>query len=142
MSQADFQMYKNLYQIEDKKKKKNLILFELFNKLQDRTLVDSVFNHAELLYTIESARQNKVVGYNRKPDDIVWLANNAIQNHSEYWEYIELAFKSYELWERLIQLDRKGTFAKKLKNFYNQIPKQKYDFDEVFSDLYPELMMY
>ena len=55
------------------------------------------------------------------------------------YEYIELAFKRFGLWDRLIQFDTKGTFWKKVEQFYSEMPKQKYDFDEVFNDLYPEL---
>ena len=31
------------------------------------------------------------------------------------------------------------TFQKKVQEFYRKMPIQKYDFDEVFRDLYPEL---
>lgn len=55
--------------------------------------------------------------------------------------YIELAFKRYELWDFLIEKDeKKKTFQKKLQDLYQNIPNQKYDFEEVFIELYPELL--
>ncbi|WP_010114947.1 DUF6035 family protein, partial [Acinetobacter sp. P8-3-8] len=61
--------------------------------------------------------------------------------YSSYWEYIEFAFKKYNLWDYLIKLDSsKGTFQRKLQELYSSFPEQKYDFEEIFQTLYPELI--
>jgi competence CoiA-like predicted nuclease len=134
----------NLKLSELKEKQKiseaDFYIFKFCNNLTDRNLVSDVVTFQKQLFIIESARKEKLVWFSYTTGNIwVSFANNAIQSYSEYWEYIELAFKRYGLWDKLIQLDTKGTFQKKVEQFYSNIPRQKYDFDEVFNDLYPEL---
>ena len=117
----------------------DLHIYKLSNKLTERSLVDDVFYFSKLLFIIESARQDELIYYNFTGNKWISFANNAIQYYSEYWEYLELSFKRFGLWEKLIQLDHKGTFQKKIEAFYSKMPKQKYDFDAVFNDLYPEI---
>lgn len=114
-------------------------IYKLCNNLTDRSLVDDVFSFSKLLFIIESARQGELIYYNFTGNKWISFANNAIQYYSEYWEYLELSFKRFELWDKLIQLDKNGTFQKKVEKFYSQMPIQKYDFDRVFNDLYPEI---
>ncbi|MFA5330664.1 MAG: DUF6035 family protein [Prolixibacteraceae bacterium] len=123
----------------DNDKKMDVHLYTICNNLSNRDLVDKSFLFTKLLLIIESAKRQEIIGFNYKPDEWVAFANNAIQYYSEYWEYIELAFNNYGLWDRLIELDKKGTFQKKVQTLYSKMPKQKFDFDEVFQDLYPEL---
>jgi len=117
----------------------NFYIYKMCNNLINRNLVHDAFQFSKLLFIIESARQDKLITFKFTGNKWVSFANNAIHSYSEYWEYIELAFKRYGLWEKLIHLDTKLTFQKKVEQFYSKIPKQKYDFDEVFNDLYPEL---
>lgn len=130
-----------LAELQEKQKDlvENIQIYKICNNLTNRKLAFYVPNFSKLLFIIESARQAELVVYNFTGNKWVSLANNAIQYYSEYWEYIELAFKRYGLWDKLIELDKKGTFQKKVESFYSKMPKQKYDFDEVFKDLYPEL---
>lgn len=114
-------------------------IFKICNNLTDRNLVSDAYQFSKLLFIIESARQNELIAFNFAGNKWISFANNAIQHYSEYWEYLELAFKRFGLWDRLIQLDTKETFQKKVEQFYSNIPNQKYDFDKVFNDLYPEL---
>jgi hypothetical protein len=101
-------------------------------------LVDDVFNFSKLLFIIESARQGELICFKFTGNKWISFANNAIHSYSEYWEYLELSFKRFGLWDKLIQLDKNGTFQKKVEKFYSNMPKQKYDFDKVFYDLYPD----
>ncbi|MBC8486867.1 MAG: hypothetical protein H8D45_12605 [Bacteroidetes bacterium] len=119
--------------------KNDLIIYTICRNLTDKDLVDFVFLHSKLLFIIESARRKEIIGFKYKPNEWIAFANNAIQYHSDYWEYIELAFKDYGLWDKLIELDKKGTFQKKVQAFYSKMPRQKFDFDNVYRDLYPEL---
>ena len=114
-------------------------IYEISNKLTDRNLVPHIPKFSKLLFIIESARKDELIVFNFTGNKWISFANNAIQYRSEYWEYIELAFKQFGLWDKLIQLDTKATFQKKVEQFYSEMPIQKYDFDEVFNDLYPEL---
>lgn len=114
-------------------------IYTLCNSLTDRSLVDDVFNFSKLLFIIESARQGELIYFNFTGNKWISFANNAIQYYSEYWEYLELSFKRFGLWEKLIELDKNGTFQKKVEKFYSNMPKQKYNFDKVFCDLYQEI---
>ena len=109
------------------------------DNLTNRELVPIIYHFSKLIFIIESAHQEKLITFNFTGNKRISFANNAIQYYNEYWEYIELAFKKFGLWDKLIQLDTKFTFRKKVEQFYMAMPKQKYDFDEVFKDLYPEL---
>lgn len=113
-------------------------ILKIYNSLTNRDLVPVAYRFSKLLFIIESARQDKLITFNFTGNKWVSFANNAIQYYSEYWEYIELAFKRFGLWDKLIKLDTKATFQKKVEQFYSDMPEQKYDFDEVFKDLYPE----
>lgn len=113
-------------------------ILKIYNTLTNRDLVPVTYRFSKLLFIIESARQDKLITFNFTGNKWVSFANNAIQYYSEYWEYIELAFKRFGLWDKLIKLDTKATFQKKVEQFYSDMPEQKYDFDEVFKDLYPE----
>lgn len=113
-------------------------ILKIYNSLTNRNLVPVAYRFSKLLFIIESARQDKLITFNFTGNKWVSFANNAIQYYSEYWEYIELAFKRFGLWDKLIKLDTKATFQKKVEQFYSDMPEQKYDFDEVFKDLYPE----
>lgn len=117
----------------------DIMLLEFCNRLNDRSLVDAVFNYPKQLFAIESARQKRIIGFNYKADEWIAFANNAIANYRAQWEYIELAFRKYGLWDVLTKTDKKGTFANKVQSFYSMRPKQDYDFDKVFRELYPEL---
>ncbi|MEQ8423525.1 MAG: DUF6035 family protein, partial [Cyclobacteriaceae bacterium] len=115
-------------------------LCKLSQRLNNRHLTDYIFNQSKLFLIIESARLAKITGFNYRPTEWIAFANNAIQYYGHYWEYIELAFKCYGLWSKLIQLDKKGTFQRKVQIFYSDMPKQLFDVDETIRDLYPELM--
>lgn len=127
----------NLYQRMAGVDMDRLLLYRMCSWLSDKSLVDDVFKYYQLLYTLQSAAGKKIVGY--RFDNWVSLANNAIQHHSKYWEYIEMAFKKYAVWDLIMESDKKGTFQKKLSALYSNMPQQNYDFDDVFRDLYPEL---
>lgn len=115
----------------------DLFIYKLCSNISNIWLIDSIFLHQKLIFILESARQKKIIGY--RFNNWISFANNAIYHHQEYWEYIEIAFKKYGLWDKLIDADRKGSFQKKVSEFYTIMPKQKYDFDEVFSTLFHDL---
>lgn len=114
-----------------------LLLYKMCSWLSDKGLVDDVFKYYQLLFTLQSAAGKKIVGY--RFSNWVSLANNAIEHHNKYWDYIEMAFKKYGVWDLVLESDKKGTFQKKLSTLYSNMPDQNYDFDEVFRDLYSEL---
>lgn len=116
-------------------------ILKLMNQLKDRTLIDQVSSHDSLLLTIESAKRAQIVGFKYKPDEWVALANNAIEHYPAYWEYVEHALKFFGIWDKIISHDHRETFKKKLRRFYEVIPDQSYDIEEVLEDLYPDFQM-
>ena len=114
-------------------------LFTVIKRVSNRKLINDVYNHGKLVLILESARLKAITGYKYKSDQWIAFANNAIEYHSEYWEYIENVFKHYGLWEMLIEKDRKLSFQNKVTAFYKNMPQQKYDFETVYCELFPEV---
>jgi hypothetical protein len=112
---------------------------EICNDLTDRQFVDLVFEYYKPLFILKSIKQKKIVGFNFRENDWLSFANNAIHYYSGYWRYFESAFKSYDLWNVLLKLDKHGTFQNKLKEFENNNQLQNHNLDEVILDLYPEI---
>jgi hypothetical protein len=124
---------------EPKQTQSIIILCHLTKYLEDKLLIDKLFQHSNLICTIESAKRNEIVGFGYKPNEWIAFANNAVHSYKEYWDYIEIAFKHFGIWDKLISLDKNGTFQKKLAKFYSEQPSQNYDCDRLFRELYPEL---
>lgn len=125
---------------EDSLESKNdKFIYQACSNLNNRWLVDQVFQHSKLIFIIESAKRGKIIGFKFNEDQWLAFANSAIHNHKEYWEYIELAFKHYGFWNKLISIDKNGTFKRKIQEFYSNMPDQKYDFDPLFKALYQEV---
>ena len=116
----------------------NLLTITLGNRLSNRELIEVLHRNSKLFLIITSIQKNEITGY--KFTNWIAFANNAIFHYENYWEYIELALKKWKIWDKLIAEDKKGTFQKKLQKFYSNMPEQKYDVDEIFQNLYPELM--
>ena len=116
-----------------------IFLFEICNRLINRRLTPHVFEHSKVIFIIESAKRQKLIGYKYKKKKWVQLANAAIQYYKEYWEYIELAFKYYNTWELVEQEDTKGSFSRKLHYYYLEMPQQNFELDELVKELYPEI---
>lgn len=116
----------------------DLILYRYCSNLKERSLVETIFSLKRLVCVLHSAREGRITGFKYKSSEWVAFANNAIQYYDAYWEYIELVFKHYGLWEKIIAADRKGTFQKKLQILYSNMPRQSFDFDPVFRSLFPE----
>lgn len=112
--------------------------YKIWNQLKNRNLVDIASEKDSFLFILESAKTGKIRG--NKLSNWISFANNAIQFYGNYWDYIELALKKYELWDKIIENDTKGNFQKKLQHLYQNFPEQLYDVDECIRDLYPELV--
>lgn len=128
--------YLDEYKLEHPENAANVVLFELCNKLRRRELVEQIFEFSKLLFIIESAKTSEMIFFSFGGNKWISFANNAIQYYGEYWDYIEQSFKKYGVWDKLIEIDSKFTFQKKISHFYSNTPKQNRDFDEVFHDLY------
>lgn len=118
-------------------KKKDFDLIIILNRISNRKLVEEAYKNDSILFILESAKFNKIVG--SKLNSWITFANNAIQFYGHFWEYIELAFKKYKIWDKIISEDINGTFEAKLINLYQNYPTQNYNIDEIVRDLYPEI---
>jgi len=125
--------------IDKKHIQSTIVLCNLSNKLSEGYLVRELFRHESLFCTIESAKRKEITGFGYKPHEWLAFANNAIHSYKQYWDYIEIAFKHFSIWDMIIEKDHKGTFHKKLRLYYNTLPEQNYDCDELFRELYPEI---
>ncbi|MCX6303672.1 MAG: DUF6035 family protein [Bacteroidetes bacterium] len=119
--------------------KRELSLFRHANELVNRDLVSLMFSHSNLIHIIDSSKSGEIIGFKYKPTEWIAFANNSIEHYKEYWEYIEIAFKHYGLWDKLIILDKKGTFQRKLEQLYKNMPPQNFDCDRLIEALYPEI---
>lgn len=116
----------------------DILIYKICSALNDRRHVEKVFEHSKLICILESVRQQKVIGFRYKPTEWVAFANNAAEYYGAYWEYIETVFRHFGLWHKLIVLDKKGTFQKKVNALYGRMPKQDFSFDLIFQALFPE----
>lgn len=111
--------------------------YKIWDRLKSRKLVQKAYEKDGFLFILESAKQNEIIG--SKLANWITFGNNAIQFYSQYWEYIELAFKKYEIWDLILEQDKRKTFYSKLEKLYENFPKQEYDVDALVNDLYPEV---
>lgn len=135
---ADLELL-NSDQVDAYNKNADVTLFKLYQKLSDKESIDIISCNKSVFYVIESAKQQKMIYFNFTN----WIAFgvNAIYQYRPHWSYIELALKKYEVWEKIIQEDRKGTFNKKLIAFRDELPEQDKSIAPVIKDLYPELYL-
>jgi competence CoiA-like predicted nuclease len=122
----------------DEETEGDIILYRYCSGLKVRSYVESIFSLKKLICILHSARENKIIGFKYKASEWVAFANNAIEYYDSYWEYIELAFKHYGLWDKIITADKKGTFQKKVQLLYANMPEQSLEFDRIFRSLFPE----
>lgn len=111
--------------------------YKIWNRIKCRKLISKAYEKDKFLFILESVKQNQIIG--SKLANWITFANNAIEFYSQYWEYIELAFKKYEIWDSMLEQDRRKTFHSKLEKLYQNFPKQEYDVDALVKDLYPEI---
>lgn len=116
-----------------------LFLFEQCGKLKNRRLVPDLFKYSHVIFIIESAKRNELIGYYYKSNIWIQLANNAIKYYHKHWDYIESAFKYYGVWDKVEKADRKGKFRAELEGYYYNMPEQNYDIDDIINELYPEI---
>lgn len=113
------------------------LLFELASRCPFADMVEQVYYHSNVFYTLSSIEQGRIIQFKLK----AWkdIAINAVHNYKHFWPYVELALKKYGIWDQVIADDRKGTFLKKLEVFYQQIPQPDYSIDELVKALYPQI---
>ncbi len=130
--------YDHMSRHSDASDRRQMPLYTILNRLQDRRLVQRAANHSSLLYILESAKNREIAGFNYASGAWLAFANNAIHDsYARHWRYIEYAFRKYGIWNLILDQDRKtGSFSRKLAQRIANMPPQDYELDDVFSDLY------
>ncbi|WP_282068573.1 DUF6035 family protein [Olleya namhaensis] len=134
---VDFNLFDKLY-LKKQDVEALKLLCQLSESIGNPLFKATLFDHPKLICTMESAKQNRIVGFGWNQSQWVAFANNAIDSYSEYWNHIESAFKAYGFWDELLKKDSKGTFHKKLKAHHHNPPDYKRNYDYLLSFLYPE----
>lgn len=130
-----FEFYKDSPEVAE-----NMIMLSNFSKNFDNSTIRGyLFQFKNIIRIIESAKQNRIIGYAFKDDEWIKFANNILYSNAKYWEYIQVAFKHYGLYDKLILLDKKKTFQNKLNQYYAKHEMTDHDFKLIFRELYPEL---
>lgn len=113
------------------------LIYELSAKCPFTDLVDPIFYHSNVFFTLSSLQQGRIIHFKLKG----WknIAINAVQNYKQHWPYVELAMKKYGIWDLVIADDQKGTFLRKLEAFYAQAPEPDHTLSEVIRICYPEI---
>ena len=114
-----------------------VILYQMYQRLRTRPNIHLIDLNVKLFYILESARLQRIVGYNFQ--NWIGFANNAISAYKEFWQYIEAAFRTYGVWEKVIQEDRRGSFNAKLINYRDELPEQDTSLELIISELFPEV---
>ncbi|CAM3913830.1 DUF6035 domain-containing protein [Mucilaginibacter galii] len=133
----DFKLYNERGRNTPLETEAELLLFEFACKVKQPYLIDTLYYHDRVFFTIASAKEGKMINFRLK--GFKNLAINAISNYQKHWVYLELAFKHYGVWNEIINNDTKDTFKKKLANFYGSMPVQDHSIDKAVKILFPEL---
>lgn len=133
----DFDLFDKLY-MKRQDIEALIILCKLSASIGNPHFKTQIFEHPKLICTMESAKQNQIIGFGWSQSQWIAFANNAIDSYSEYWNHIQSAFKAYGVWNQLLKKDSKGTFKKKLEAHHLTSPDYKKKYDLLLSFLYPE----
>jgi len=109
-------------------KEQELLTMKWCDQLKDKSLVDDLYQHLSFLYVVESARQQRIIGFNYK--NWISFAVQAVLKHKQYWVYVERAFKRYGLWEIILAHDKNKSFQKQVAKITGEQPEQ--DLDRVY----------
>jgi len=91
----------------------------------------------KMLFALASLKINKVIKY--KIPTILGLSNWILEGKKNLAYIYVRALKIYNRLYDIQCKDKKGTFEKKLNNFYKEKTRQNNDFDTVFKAVFPEL---
>ncbi|MDO1499443.1 DUF6035 family protein [Winogradskyella maritima] len=110
------------------------------NELNGCYLIDELFEHKPLVCIIESAKRDKIIGYRYQKKQWVAFANNAIHSIQTIGVISKKPLRTMVFGKKLMLLDKKKTFQKKLAKFHATNPKQKVDCLLLLNTLYPDIL--
>ncbi|QFR48762.1 AAA family ATPase [Sulfurimonas lithotrophica] len=101
----------------------------------------NIINSVETIIYYQHFGKYIQIGYEFK--NIIGLSNNLF-NGSSYAPYLDIyihALKQYEAFELLLDEDKKGTFRKKLDNYYKNKPKQNTKYNKLFNKIFSKFSL-
>jgi competence CoiA-like predicted nuclease len=140
LTESDRNAYFETGNATDHEKDADLVLFKWLSEVDSPIDVGLIYRNTSILYTLESARQNRIIFFRLKG----WknIALNAVEKYKENWDCIELAFRKYGIWEQVFRDDKKHTFKNKLEKLNENKPSQnKLLEDQVIRVLFPEIFL-
>ncbi|WP_343631105.1 DUF6035 family protein [Fluviicola sp.] len=142
------EMFKRGYKLTDDDKRfinekqyYQMIVYEIAERLELDSDIDQIFESKtnKLIFIIESIKRGQILKSGFKSEDWLAFGNNLAQHYNDYWEYIENALTYFGIWNKIIEMDKKGTFQNKVEMLKFDFPKQKTEFKRLFDKIYPEL---
>lgn len=101
--------------------------------------VEEIFKNWKFICLLSSIKENKFIGYAYAEGLWLAFANNAIDNYKHHWEAIEECMKINGIWEKIVGLDKKGSFRKKHEQLKSNLPDRDTSLDHMLSSLFPEI---
>lgn len=105
--------------------------------LNDHKTFDKAFRNDRVLFSIISFKMKKPVGFNYP--NLLGVANNAIQHYRDHGDILIKSMYHYEVYNDIIERDKKKVFQGKQKDFEKYKPIQDKEFVEIVMHLFPEL---
>ncbi|AYL94264.1 DUF6035 family protein [Mucilaginibacter celer] len=121
LTEADVQALQTL-NLDEKEKDQELQIMKWCYQLKNKALVDAIYQHMTLLFVIETAKRQQMIGSNYR--DWISFGVQAVLKHKQFYVYVERAFKRYGLWEIIEAHDKHQSFQKQIAKLQANPPEQ------------------
>lgn len=129
------QLYKKISK-QNEMEKWSLLRFAVI--LDDAESFELAMQNDRVLFTILSYKLKKPINF--KFPNLLGVSINAIQHYRESGDIILQAMEHYNVKSKIENLDiKKGTFARKKKDYFDNKPIQNKDIEKVICKIFPEL---
>lgn len=122
----------NYFSMSQVEKKDSYYLTKAFYMVNDKFLIHDIHNIEKIIYTIESFKNKRVIGY--KFPKLIQIANNAVEHYQDHLNLILKAMQIFGVYDELIEIK---SFSKKIENI-KQI-EQNHKYDELLKLIFPKL---
>lgn len=137
-SNSDLDLLKIMYKEINSQQMMEFWCLARFSLLLDEaSLIAKAFEKQNILFTIISFKLKKPVGINYP--NLLGIANNAFLHYRAYGEILIHAMKVYNVYDLIIEKDRKKTFKYRLDDYHEIKPIQDTSFNDIIFKIFPEL---
>ncbi len=123
--------------LNNQKKFENWCIFRICYKLNDYEKIEIALRHDNVIFSILSFKQKKPIGFNFP--NLLGIANNAIQHYRESGDLIIKAMHKFDVWNDIVNRDKKGTFKQKKSDYETYKPIQNDELNKIILEIFPEL---